>query len=248
MVMCTAQKRRHIDTAAVRLETGVETITPSPVERLLGMVVHQDLGFGMHLVVGKDSLMSSLSKRITALKKIGKVASFKTRLSVCTSLIVSKILYMLPVYGGAPAYMITALQGKLSEAMRVVTRRRWEVPGRRLTSTAELLSHCGYLSVRQMTYYFSVAAAHKVLVHQAPVHLHQVLSRALASGHQQHQYETRTAGRREVTPARLAAANSSWRWRAAAQYAALPAELREEGSLPRFLAGLRGHTVRTVAI
>ena len=85
-------------------------------------------------------------------------------------------------------------------------------------------------------------------MHRAPVHLHLVLSRALASGHQQHQHDTRTAGRRQVAPARLAAANSSWRWRAAAQYAALPVELRGEESLPKFLAGLRRHTTRTVGI
>ena len=154
----------------------------------------------------------------------------------------------MPLYGGAPAYMITALQCKLTEAMRVVTRRRWEVAGCRLTFTAELLRICGYLSVRKMIYFYSVAAVHKVLVHQAPVHLHQVLSRALATGHQPHQYNTRTGGWRQVAPARLAAADSSWRWRAAAQYAALPAELRGEENLPRFLAGLRRHTTRTVGI
>ena len=80
------------------------------------------------------------------------------------------------------------------------------------------------------------------------VHLHKVLSHVLATGHQDHQYGIRTAGRPQVAPARLAATNSGWRWRAAAQYAALPVELRGEGSLPKFLAGLRRHTARTVGI
>ena len=172
---------------------------------------------------------------------ISKVASFKTRLSVCTALVVSKLLYMLPLYAGAPDYMLAALQRKLSEAMRVVTRRKWEVVGRRLTPTAELLSQCGYLSVRQMAYYHSVVAVHKVLVHQAPVYLHQVVQGALASG-VHHQYPTRAAGARVVAPARLEAANTSWRWRASAQHAALPAELRTEASMQQFQAKLREHT------
>ena len=247
MIITTQRKRRHLNTAAVTLETGAESISPSPVERLLGFQVHQDLGFGQHLIEGRDSLLCSLTKRINALKLVSKVANFKTRLNVCSALVVSSILYMLPLYGGAPDYMLAALQRKLNEAMRVVTRRRWDVVGRRLTTTADLLRQCGYLSIRQMVYYHSVALAHKVLVHQAPVHLHQILRRALTSG-VRHQHNTRTAGTRTVAPARLAAANNSWRWRAATQYAALPEELRREENLATFLPALRRHTLRNVAV
>ena len=249
MIICTQKKRRHVNTAAVTLQTGTETISPSPVERLLGVQVHQDLGFGQHLVEGRNSLLCGLTRRISALKSISKVANFKTRLNVCSALVVSSILYMLPLYGGAPDYMLAALQKKLNQAMRVVTRRRWEVVGRRLTTTADLLRHCGYLSIRQMAYYHSVNLAHKVLVLQAPAHLHQILRRALSSG-VEHQYETRAAaaGTRTVAPARLAAANSSWRWRAAAQYAALPEGMRREESMKTFQAALRRHTLMNVAI
>ena len=229
------------------LETGEEAITPSPVERLLGVQVHQDLGFSEHLVGGRTSLVSSLTPRINALKRISHVASFKTRLAVCSAMVVSKILYVLPLCGGAPQYMLEAVQRKFNEAMRVVTRRRWAVLGRRLTSTEELLRQCNYLSVNQMVYYHSVALVHKVLVHQAPAHLHQIICRALSSG-VTHRYPTSTAGTRVVAPARLAAANSSWRWRAAAQYAALPEQLREEANLGIFLTTLRQHTIRNVAI
>ena len=119
--------------------------------------------------------------------------------------------------------------------------------GRRLTSTTELLRQCNYLSVKQMVYYHSVAMVHKVMVNKAPVHLYHILSRALASG-VRHQYPTSTAGTRVVAPARLAAANSSWRWRAAAQYAALPEGLRREESMHLFLTRLRQHTMDHVAI
>ena len=131
---------------------------------------------------------------------------------MCSAMVVSRILYVLPLCGGAPEYMLAAVQRKMNEAMRVVTRRRWAVLGRRLTSNAELLRQCNYLSVKQMVYYHSVALVHKVVVHQAPVHLYLIIRRALASG-VRHQYPTSTAGTRVVAPARLAAANSSWRWR-----------------------------------
>ena len=247
MVLCTEQRRRHIDTEAVSLNTGTEVITPTQVEFLLGVQVHQDLGFNTNIFNGRSSIVSSLNVRIGALKRISRLSSFKTRLSVCSSLVVSKILYVLPLYGGAPDYMMTALQRKMTAALRIVTRRKWDVRGRRLTSTAELLNQCGLLSVRQMVFFHSVAAVHKLLVHRAPEYLHTVVTSALASG-VQHRYPTRTAGTRVVTPAHLSVANTSFRWRASTQYAALPQDLRNEGTLKQFLVKLREYTARNVAI
>ena len=135
MVMCTEQRRRHIDTTAVNLNTGSEVIFPTPVEFLLGVQVDQNLGFGPNLFNGKSSVISSLNIRIGALRRISKIASFKTRLSVCSSLVISKILYVLPLYGGAPEYMMIALQQKMTAALRIVTKKKWDVRGRRLIST-----------------------------------------------------------------------------------------------------------------
>ena len=247
IVITTQQKRRHIDTAAVTLDTGSEVITPSTVVQLLGVPVQQDLGFGTLLLSGKHSVINSLVRRINALKKVSKVATFKTRLCVCSSIVMSKILYMLPLYGGAPDYMLAAVQKKMTEAMRVVTRRRWEVVGRRLTSTAELLRQCGYLSVRQMVFYHSLVEVHKVVVQQAPAHLHQVVQCALTSG-VHHQYPTSAAGTRQVKPARLAVAQNSWRWRTSAQYAALPSDLRGHTNMKKFKAGLKEHTRQHISI
>ena len=106
------------------------------------MQVDQNLEFGINLFNGKSSAISSLNIRIGALRRISKLAGFKTRLSVCSSLVISKILYVLPLCGGAPQYMMTALQQKMTAALRNVTKKKWEVRGCRLTSTAELLNQC----------------------------------------------------------------------------------------------------------
>ena len=247
MVLCTEQKRRHIDTQSIILNTGSELIHPTPVELLLGFQVDQNLGFCNFLISGKDSVINSLGKRIGALKSISKVANFKTRQSVCSSLVISRILYMLPLYGGAPEYMLEALQKKQCEAMRLVTRRKWEVLGKRLTSTKELLRQCNYLSVRQMIYFYSVATVHKTLVNETPEYLHSVLCQALYSG-VKHRYPTRTASTRVVAEARLKAANTSFRWRASKQYAELPTNLKTEQSIQSFLSGLKKHTIDNVDI
>ena len=127
-------------------------------------------------------MVNNLSRRIGALKKISKISSFQTRLSVCTSLVTSKILYMIPLYCGCPDFLLNVLQTKQNEAMRIVTKKKWEVLGLRLTSTKQLLKECGYLSIKQMAYNYSVASVHKILVHCEPEYLHQVLTAALSSG------------------------------------------------------------------
>ena len=152
---------------------------------------------------------------------------------------------MLPLYCGCPDYMLTALQLKQNEAMRLVTRKKWEVPGLQLTSTKELLRQCGYLSVRQMAYFYSVATVHKTLVHQEPEYLHQILTGALSSG-ANHRYPTTQAKQRTVKAAHLTLANSSFRWRASTQYSLLLQYLCEEPSLKVFLIKLKEHTRRVV--
>ena len=104
MVLCTEQKRRHIDTQAVMLNTGSEIIQATEVEKLLGYEVHQNLGFGTFLMTGKNSVLSSLSKRIGALKSIAKVSNFKTRLlllgDVKNSLYAAIVWWSTKLYAG----------------------------------------------------------------------------------------------------------------------------------------------------
>ena len=63
-----------------------------------------------------------------------------------------------------------------------------------------------------------------------------------------HRYPTRTAGTRVVAEASLAVANTSFRWRASSQYAALPAELKAEQSIQSFLSKLKRHTLENIDI
>ena len=183
-----------------------------------------------------------MNKRIGALKSIAKVSNFKTRLSVCSSLVISRILYMLPLYGGAPDYMLEALQKKQTEAMRIITKRKWRIMGKKMISNKELLRQCNYLS-----YFYSVATVHKTLANETPEYLHSVLCQALSSG-VKHRYPTRTASTWVVAEARLNAANTSFRWRASKQYAELPTNLKTEQSIQSFLSGLKKHTIDNVDI
>ena len=98
-----------------------------------------------------------------------------------------------------------------------------------------------------MIYFYSLATVHKALVKKTPEYIHQVLCKALSSG-VKHRYPTRTAGTRVVAEASLAVANSSFRWRASTQYAALPMELKSDENMQSFLNKLKTHTIETIDI
>ena len=109
------------------------------------------------------------------------------------------------------------------------------------------MKQCNFLSVRQMVYYHSVALVHKTLKNEAPEHLHDVLLKALTSG-VKHRYPTRTANKRVVAEASLAVANTSFRWRASTQFAALPEEIKEEQNTKLFLNKLKRFTIANVSL
>ena len=111
-----------------------------------------------------------------------------------------------------------------------ILKQNSQYQGQSLVSTAELLKQCNYMSVKQMAFYYSVAAVHKLLVNKQPEYLHQVVCEALASG-TKHRYPTSAAGKQPVKPAKLMMANTSFRWRASADYANLPLDLKEEKNL-----------------
>ena len=92
LVMSTSQKRRHLDTNSITINTPTATITPSTVERLLGAYVHQDMKWKDHVLNNDDSLIKSLNKRAGAIKKINKSASFKTRKLIANGIYMSKLI------------------------------------------------------------------------------------------------------------------------------------------------------------
>ena len=74
-----------------------------------------------------------------------------------------------------------------------------------------------------------------------------MLLKALTSG-VKHRYPTRTANKIAVKEASLAVANTSFRWRASTQFAALPEEIKEEKNTKLFLNKLKRFTIANVSL
>ena len=147
----------------VTLQAGVHTITPSRTEKLLGGYISENLKWKEHLVGSEQSLVRQLSSRLNGLVKVSQHASFTTRLMVANGIFLSKLCYLVQLWGGTEAYLLAHLQVLQNKAARAVTGKSWFTP------TRQLLRECKWLNVKQLVFYQSVLQVHKVLLSGKPV-------------------------------------------------------------------------------
>ena len=212
--------------AQVNIQTPTALIKPSKSEKLLGCWVQDDLKWTEHIRDNKkEHLTRSLYTRLGALKKIRNGANFRTRKMIAEGIIVSKLSYLITLWGGCGAGLRKSLQIILNKAARVVTRLDWT------TSTKELLSQCGWLSVDQLIFYHSVLQLHKVRLSGTPMYLYTMHNSWL------YQYRTRQAENELVQlrgKPKLELSKFSFKWRAANQYNQLPGDIRKCSCIKSF--------------
>ena len=240
LVMTTRQKRRFIDTSRTRIHTPSANITPSSSERLLGAEVHQDMKWASHILTGHDSLVKSLIRRTSALKKIQNIASFQTRKMIGTGIFMSKLIYLMPLWGGCEDYLVKALQVVQNKAARSITRLSIYTP------TKMLLKTCQWISVRQLLVYHSLVMLQKTLKIKLPAYLD---SRITLGG--PFPYRTRHAANctiRQIPGNKKDLYRQGWCWRSIEVYNTLPDHIRLEEKLPSFKTKLRSWVEENVAI
>ena len=71
-------------------------------------------------------------------------------------LFMSKLIYLIPLWGGCEKFLIRALQVAQNKAARLVTNCGLYTP------TKTLLKECGWLSVSQLVFYHTVVLLFKV--------------------------------------------------------------------------------------
>ena len=225
LVMDTGQSRDRVQAARlVEIRTPTGTIRPSSSEKLLGCWVDENLKWSEHIRDNKENLILALTTRLGAIKKIGKVASFKNRKMLANGIFMSKLSYLIALWGGCGIVLRKTLQIIQNKVARVVTKLDWS------TSTAVLLNQVGWLSVNQLIFYHSVLQIFKVNKAQTPKYLDSMFSWTYI-------YNTRQAVGgviRLVGKPRLDVTKNSFRWRAANQFNQLPAEIRRCQTLASF--------------
>jgi hypothetical protein len=152
MVMGT--KRMAAMRREVNIQAGTFKISPTESETLLGGKLHQSMQWNQHIRDGESSLMRQLTARINGLKKISVNSSFQTRLMVANGAFMSKMAYLITLWGGA----LKSLQVQQLTAARIVCgyfSYGW--------SKRKLLDRVGWLSVRQLIQFHTILQAHKTI-------------------------------------------------------------------------------------
>ena len=224
----------------VRINTEEEEIELSQSEKLLGVELEENMGFDKHL----DTIVEKMKTGIKAIKAISKIANFTTRKNILNGVITSRLTYMIALWGGTAEYRLDKLQRLQTEALRITAKRRWEVVGRKLVSTRELLKQTGQLSVRQLKAYHTLTQVKKILTEKEPEYMHRRLTE-----NGKHKYSTRSNVDKEliVPETNSHLAKTSFRWRGTELYNKLPREIRDE-TLRKFKTKARAWVSENIEI
>ena len=232
--------KRKLTPDSLSLNTGQEIIRTTECEQLLGGFIAQNLKWTNHILLNKKSLVKQLGTRLNALKKISRVADFKTRKMLADGLFMSKLVYLIPLWGGCEKYLIKALQIIQNKAARSVTKLGIFTP------VQTLLSQCGWLSVHQLVFYHTVILLFKTLHTQTPKYLYEMTSTEL-------HYPARAEN-----PGKLRAVADyipeqglnckSYKWRSTRCWNQLPSNIRVLPNLIQFKAKLKSWVLLNIAI
>ena len=198
----------------------------------------QNLKFTDHIQDHEDSMLKVLNSRVNALKKVSKSASFKSRKMIANGIIISRLIYLIPLWSGCQGYLMNSLQVVQNKAARLVTRCGQRTP------VSTLLRQCGWLSVSQLSVYHSLLLVYKILSTKSPSYLHRKLSGAPDMKF----YETRLVKKQNENQNILLDAESSadgdvalnsFKYRATKQWNNLPLEIRQARNMKQFKWKLR---------
>ena len=213
-LMVMAAKKDKAKRRQVSMKAGDFTIQPTESEKLLGGHLHQSLEWKLHIRDHKESLMNQLNSRLNGLRKLCVNASFGTRLMVANGVVMSKLVYLITLWGGAQQFLLNAVQVQQLAAARAVCGFgcwRW--------SRRKLLDKLGWLSVRQLVFYHSVLQVHKTLKTRVPLSLFQALSVDFPRW-------TRTAAHGQIRQDNSFLSQDTFKYRAMKSYNSVPDSVR----------------------
>ena len=98
-----------------------KTLVAQNYTRLLGGNVGRDLSWRYHLELGDKAILPKLRKQLGALNLLGASIPMKSRLNLANSLLLSRMTYMIQIWGGTQPTYLKKVQVLLNGAARYVS-------------------------------------------------------------------------------------------------------------------------------
>ena len=186
--------------------------TDSKSQNLLGCEISPDLKWTKHIT----SLQTKLAKRLTALNNLKLICSYSLRKTLAEGLFNSVVGYCLPVFGGMEVGDQKVIQLLQNRAARLVC----QAPPR--SNRSDLYRKLGWLTINQMTWYYTLVSLFKVRSLNDPEYL------AFQLGN-----DGRNGRINTINP-KLTVVSSSFCFRGPSQWNILPSSIRNECRLGSF--------------
>ena len=248
-------KRSRITNSEVKIVVDGKEIVESSSEKLLGVVINNQLSWKNHLYGDKDNmgLIPQLSKRLGMLKRLAKYMGKDKLKYFSVGIFYSKLSYCLPVFGnifGLDNYKeenrryfsfttkdnnnLQVLQNKLNKLLLNADYN---------TSTADLLHQTGSLSVHQMVAYQTAVATYKIVKSGKPKYIAEKMQA------RQMKLNIRQGGGTVKLPGyTLNIAREGFIYRGASLFNKLDVSLRKEPKLEKFKVGVKEWVKQNVTI
>ena len=88
-------------------------------DKLLGCIVRDNLKWRHHILYNEQSMVRQLTIRVNGLAMITSKADFSTKLMVANGFVVSKVCYLIQLWGGTEGYLLNSLQVQLNRVARL---------------------------------------------------------------------------------------------------------------------------------
>ena len=188
--------------------------------RLLGATMRNNLSWQSHLVTAKKAVLPAARKILGALSTLKSKMPRKSRLQLTNSLVVSKLLYLLPLWGGATANYLAKAQVLMNSAARFATG----LPKR--TRIKDLFKECGWLTLHKLNYFHSCLHLWKIIRMGKPMHMKR-------------QFLVDNQNKISTAQPRLQFSEDCYRWRTIRYWNDLPDTIRGNLVLPKFKKQLK---------
>ena len=238
MVMTSQYHHRRSNNFGLQLNTGSEIIKPSDNERLLGAQISNNFTWNAHIQDDDKSMCKALTPRINALVKVSWSANFQTRKMIANAIVMSRLIYLIQIYGDAKDYLLSSLQVLQNRAARAVTRLPWG------TETALLLNQVWWLSVNQLSDYHKLVSYYKIDRDEKPAYLSEKFKKNF-------NYNTRQKATNclqvSITP-KSGTSRDSFVHSTTMLWNTLPVNLRKAASLQKFKAALKSWVNQNIPV
>ena len=114
-------------------------------------------------------MLPTVRSKLGALKYISKIIPKKGRKLLVEGIILSKIMYLIPMWGGSPKKYMKKVQVLINKSARLVLKTS------RLTSTKKLMTETGWFYATEMALYHTMLLTWKLIRQGTPEYFSDII-------------------------------------------------------------------------